>query len=111
MMTPAEPAASAAPGQPVPGDSTSGEPVRGRARSGAARRNPTPKAGGDLPAAVGVGLAMLFAVLGGLLLLPLGFVLLTTAFAVFGVWEIYKALHGRGTTMPIIPVMTGTVAV
>jgi phosphatidate cytidylyltransferase len=53
---------------------------------------------------------MLFAVLGGLLFLPLGFVAVTTAFAVFGVWEIYRALEANGTRMPIVPVMTGTVA-
>jgi phosphatidate cytidylyltransferase len=57
-----------------------------------------------------VGLAMLFAVLGGLLFLPLGFVAVTTSFAVFGVWEIYRALEANGTRMPIVPVMTGTVA-
>ncbi|GAA3405431.1 hypothetical protein GCM10011577_09720 [Pseudarthrobacter polychromogenes] len=57
-----------------------------------------------------VGLAMLFAVLGGLLLLPLAFVAVTTTFAIFGVWEIYRALEANGTRMPIIPVMTGTVA-
>jgi phosphatidate cytidylyltransferase len=59
---------------------------------------------------VAVGLAMLFAVLGGLLFLPLGFVAVTTSFAVFGVWEIYRALEANGTRMPIVPVMTGTVA-
>ncbi|MEZ2391132.1 phosphatidate cytidylyltransferase [bacterium RCC_150] len=75
------------------------------------RGNPTPKAGRNLPAAIGVGLAMLFAVLGGLLFLPLGFVLLTTAFAVLGVWEIFRALEAHGTRMPIIPVMAGTLAI
>ncbi|MCU1516492.1 MAG: CDP-diglyceride synthetase [Pseudarthrobacter sp.] len=74
------------------------------------RPNPTPKAGRNLPAATAVGLAMLFAVLGGLLFLPLGFVAITTTFAVFGVWEIYRALEANGTRMPIIPVLTGTVA-
>ncbi|MDQ0691806.1 phosphatidate cytidylyltransferase [Arthrobacter sp. W4I7] len=83
---------------------------RARTRGKQPRSNPTPKAGRNLPAAVGVGLAMLFAVLGGLLFLPLGFVAVTTAFAVFGVWEIYRALEANGTRMPIVPVMTGTVA-
>ncbi|CAN7289290.1 phosphatidate cytidylyltransferase [Arthrobacter sp. PvP023] len=78
--------------------------VRGKQRS-----NPTPKAGRNLPAATAVGLAMLFAVLGGLLFLPLGFVLVTTTFAVFGVWEIFRALEVSGTRLPIIPVMVGTV--
>ncbi|WP_458779040.1 phosphatidate cytidylyltransferase [Arthrobacter sp. D3-16] len=83
---------------------------RARTRGKQPRTNPTPKAGRNLPAAVVVGLAMLFAVLGGLLFLPLGFVAVTTAFAVFGVWEIYRALEANGTRMPIVPVMTGTVA-
>ncbi len=83
---------------------------RARTRGKQPRTNPTPKAGRNLPAAVAVGLAMLFAVLGGLLFLPLGFVAVTTAFAVFGVWEIYRALEANGTRMPIVPVMTGTVA-
>jgi len=83
---------------------------RARTRGKQPGTNPTPKAGRNLPAAVAVGLAMLFAVLGGLLFLPLGFVAVTTAFAVFGVWEIYRALEANGTRMPIVPVMTGTVA-
>ncbi|WP_461189657.1 phosphatidate cytidylyltransferase [Arthrobacter sp. Z4-13] len=83
---------------------------RARTRGKQPRTNPTPKAGRNLPAAVAVGLAMLFAVLGGLLFLPLGFVAVTTAFAVFGVWEIYRALEANGTRMPVVPVMTGTVA-
>jgi phosphatidate cytidylyltransferase len=83
---------------------------RARTRGKQPRSNPTPKAGRNLPAAVAVGLAMLFAVLGGLLFLPLGFVAVTTAFAVFGVWEIYRALEANGTRMPIVPVITGTVA-
>ena len=74
------------------------------------RKNPTPKAGRNLPAATAVGLGMLFFVLGGLLFLPLGFVLIVTAFAVFGVWEVFRALETSGTRLPIIPVMTGTVA-
>jgi phosphatidate cytidylyltransferase len=83
---------------------------RARTRGKQPRSNPTPKAGRNLPAAVAVGLAMLVAVLGGLLFLPLGFVAVTTTFAIFGVWEIYRALEANGTRMPIVPVMTGTVA-
>jgi phosphatidate cytidylyltransferase len=74
------------------------------------RPNPTPKAGRNLPAATAVGLAMLFAVIGGLLFLPLGFVLVVSAFAVAGVWEIHRALELGGTRLPIIPVMTGSAA-
>jgi len=79
-------------------------------RRGTQRDNPTPKAGRNLPAATVVGLGMLVAVLGGLLFLPLGFILVTTAFAVFGVWEIFRALEAAGTRLPIVPVMVGTLA-
>jgi phosphatidate cytidylyltransferase len=92
------------------GEADQAPAARARIRGKQPRSNPTPKAGRNLPAAVVVGLAMLFAVLGGLLLLPLGFVAITTAFAVFGVWEVYRALEANGTKMPIVPVMTGTVA-
>jgi phosphatidate cytidylyltransferase len=84
-----------------------GPPVRGQGKQ---RSNPTPKAGRNLPAATAVGLGMLLVVLGGLLFLPLGFVLVVTTFAVFGVWEIFRALEAAGTRLPIIPVMVGTVA-
>ena len=84
-----------------------GPHVRGQGKQ---HSNPTPKAGRNLPAATAVGLGMLFFVLGGLLFLPLGFVLVTTTFAVFGVWEIFRALEAAGTRLPILPVMTGTVA-
>ena len=77
---------------------------------GKQRRNPTPKAGRNLPAATAVGVGMLVIVLGGLLFFPLGFVLIVTAFAVFGVWEVFRALETTGTRLPIVPVMTGTVA-
>jgi phosphatidate cytidylyltransferase len=84
-----------------------GPHVRG---PGKQRSNPTPKAGRNLPAATAVGLGMLLVVLGGLLFLPLGFALVVTTFAVFGVWEIFRALEAAGTRLPIIPVMIGTVA-
>jgi phosphatidate cytidylyltransferase len=83
---------------------------RARMKGRQPRSNPTPKAGRNLPAATAVGLAMLIAVLGGLIFLPLGFVAVTTTFAIFGVWEIFRALEANGTRLPIIPVMTGTVA-
>ncbi|MEA2292294.1 phosphatidate cytidylyltransferase [Arthrobacter sp. KBS0703] len=84
--------------------------ARARSRTRQPRPNPTPGAGRNLPAATAVGLAMLFAVLGGLLFLPLGFVAVTTTFAIFGVWEIFRALEATGTRLPIVPVMVGTVA-
>jgi phosphatidate cytidylyltransferase len=86
-------------------------PAHGAIRARRSIGNPTPKAGRNLPAAIGVGLFLLVVVLGGLLFLPLGFVLVTTSFAVLGVWEIFRALDANGgTRLPIIPVLTGTLA-
>ncbi|WP_250545667.1 phosphatidate cytidylyltransferase [Paenarthrobacter sp. DKR-5] len=73
-------------------------------------QNPTPKAGRNLPAAIIVGVAMLVSVLVGLLLIPLAFVLLVTVFAVFGVWEVSRAMGVRGIHMPIVPVLVGSLA-
>ena len=87
-----------------------GEPGPDVRVRGKQRRNPTPKAGRNLPAATAVGLGLLGVVLGGLLFFPLGFVLIVTAFGVFGVWEVFRALETTGTRLPIVPVMTGTVA-
>ncbi|MCP1413240.1 phosphatidate cytidylyltransferase [Paenarthrobacter sp. A20] len=92
--------------EPAPAERVPTRDTPKRARR--VRANPTPKAGRNLPAAIGVGLSMLLAVLGGLLFLPLGFVLLTTAFGVLGVWEVFRALEAQGTRMPIIPVMIGS---
>ncbi|MFJ4028037.1 phosphatidate cytidylyltransferase [Paenarthrobacter sp. NPDC089989] len=94
--------------EPAPAERAPTRETRKDARR--SRGNPTPKAGRNLPAAIGVGLAMLIAVLGGLLFLPLGFVLLVTAFAVLGVWEVFRALEAQGTRMPVVPVMAGTLA-
>ena len=84
-----------------------GPDVRGPGKQGG---NPTSKAGRNLPAAIVVGLGMLIAVLGGLLFLPIGFVLMVAAFALFGVWEIFRAMEAAGTRIPIVPVLVGTAA-
>ncbi|MBT1002650.1 phosphatidate cytidylyltransferase [Paenarthrobacter sp. DKR-5] len=85
-------------------------PVLGSRRRFRMTQNPTPKAGRNLPAAIIVGVAMLVSVLVGLLLIPLAFVLLVTVFAVFGVWEVSRAMGVRGIHMPIVPVLVGSLA-
>ncbi len=80
----------------------------GRKTEKAAKR--TPSAGRDLPAAVAVGLTMLVVVLVGLLIYPVAFVVIVTLFAGFGVWEFSRALLQRDISVPILPVMIGTVA-
>nr|WP_026554004.1 phosphatidate cytidylyltransferase [Arthrobacter sp. 35W] len=70
----------------------------------------TPKAGRNLPAAVGVGVALLALVLGGLLFFPLAFVVFATAFACLGVWEVTRAMGRHEISAPLVPVMVGTAA-
>ncbi|WP_427016925.1 phosphatidate cytidylyltransferase [Pseudarthrobacter sp. P1] len=70
----------------------------------------TPKAGRNLPAALGVGVALFVVVLGGLLFYPLAFLVFATAFAGLGVWEVTRAMGQRGIAAPMVPVMIGTIA-
>ncbi|MGO4385218.1 phosphatidate cytidylyltransferase [Specibacter sp. RAF43] len=70
----------------------------------------TSRAGRDLPAAIGVGVALLVLVIGSLLFFPLAFVVVATAFAAFGVWEVTRALGTKGIRAPLTPIMVGTLA-
>lgn len=70
----------------------------------------TPKAGRDLPAAISVGVVLLVLVLGTMLFFPLGFVGVASIFAAVGVWEVSRAIEGKGIKTPLTPVMVGTLA-
>lgn len=70
----------------------------------------TPKAGRDLPAAISVGLGLLVLVIGSMLFFPVAFVVVATAFACFGVWEVSRAIASKGIKAPITPVMVGALA-
>ncbi|WP_081998632.1 phosphatidate cytidylyltransferase [Sinomonas humi] len=96
-----------------------GAPASRRARreaavahaNAAAQAASSSKTGRNLPAAIVVGLALLAAVLAGLFVWPLGFVLVGTAAGVLGVWEVFRALQTRRTNIPIVPVLVGAVAI
>ncbi|MCH6470972.1 phosphatidate cytidylyltransferase [Sinomonas sp. 5-5] len=96
-----------------------GAPASRRARreaavahaAAAANTASSSKTGRNLPAAIVVGLALLAAVLAGLFVWPLGFVLVGTAAGVLGVWEVFRALQTRRTNIPIVPVLVGAVAI
>ena len=70
----------------------------------------TPKAGRDLPAAIGVGVSLLAVVIGSLLFFPLAFVVVATAFVTVGVWEVTRAIATKGIKAPLTPVMIGSIA-
>lgn len=76
----------------------------------AVRVGRTPKAGRDLPAAIGVGLGLLVVVIGSMLFFPVAFVVVATIFACVGSWEVNRALAGKGIHVPVTPVLVGALA-
>ncbi|WP_125611022.1 phosphatidate cytidylyltransferase [Specibacter cremeus] len=68
------------------------------------------KAGRNLPAAIGVGLALLVLVIGSLLLYPAAFIVLAAAFACIGVWEVTRSIARRGIVAPMPPIYIGAAA-
>lgn len=92
------------PGSP----SSSGGPWHGAGRR--VRRAGPSKAGRDLPAATGVGLALLVVVLVGLFLQQVAFVAVVAAFMAAGVWEVSRVLADRGARVPLVPAIAGTIA-
>jgi phosphatidate cytidylyltransferase len=76
---------------------------RGPRDSGAPSR-----AGRNLPAAIGVGAALLIPTLVGLLFFPVVFVGIVTLFAAVGVWETCRALEVRRIHVPLVPTLAGT---
>ncbi|MGG5751300.1 phosphatidate cytidylyltransferase [Zafaria sp. Z1313] len=68
------------------------------------------RAGRDLPAAIVVGVLLLAAVLLGMFLLPLAFVVTISLFGVIGCWEISRALTAAKVQVPLAPLAVGSVA-
>ncbi|WP_083956246.1 phosphatidate cytidylyltransferase [Tersicoccus phoenicis] len=80
-------------------------PAHGRANR-TARRTPS-RAGRNLPAAIGVGLALLGALIAGLFFSPLLFTGFVAVFVVIGVLEFARAMAFRRLLLPRIPVAIG----
>lgn len=62
------------------------------------------RAGRNLPAAIGVGLMLLVAVLVGLLIYPPAFMLMVMGASALGTWEVIRGLAQRGIMVPVAPV-------
>ena len=73
-----------------------------------ARATPTPKAGRDLPMAIGVGLVLLAALAVGLLWAPWFFVLISAVFLSLAVVEIHRALLRKGMHAQVKTIVAGT---
>ncbi|MFX0537711.1 phosphatidate cytidylyltransferase [Ornithinimicrobium sp. Y1847] len=76
-----------------------------RARSTAEKDNPTPKAGRNLPAAIGVGVLLGGLVLASILVYSWAFVALVTIAALLGVLELDQALRAGRINPPLIPAL------
>lgn len=74
------------------------------------RRHTAPsRAGRNLPAALGVGAALITLLLVGILVLPLVLALLAGTAAGIGVWEVGRSLRFRGIVIPRVPAVTAGV--
>ena len=69
----------------------------------------TPRAGRDLPAAIGVGLTLFVYVVITLAWWPVGFIVLLVGLTSLGAYEVHGALKRVGMTSAIIPVVLGNV--
>ena len=70
-----------------------------------------PRAGRNLPAAIGVGLALVLAVIGTLGWWHWGFTLLVAAALSLGAVELHKALQRVGMESSPVPIVLGTIAI
>ncbi len=69
------------------------------------------RAGRNLPAAIGVGLALAVVVLGTLFLWKPSFVVVVAVAAVLGVWELGHAFAQGGARLPLVPLSVGAAAI
>jgi phosphatidate cytidylyltransferase len=69
----------------------------------------TAKAGRNLPAAVGVGLVLAGLVIGTLVYDARAFLAVVVVAVAYGAWELRRAIATKGVTVPLIPLLLGTV--
>ena len=70
---------------------------------------PTPKAGRDLRAAVGVGLLLAGLVIGTLIIGARAFLVVVVVAVSYGAWELRRAIATRGMVVPLVPLLLGAV--
>lgn len=79
-------------------------------RSGKAPEARTPKAGRNLPAAIGVGVGLALLVIGSLAFRRDAFLVVLVAAMAIGAWEMRRALRQAGIDVPLVPVVIGAVS-
>ncbi|GAA4401329.1 hypothetical protein GCM10023168_10830 [Fodinibacter luteus] len=92
--------------EPPPAGRPGTSPATATAAQGAAA---PPKAGRDLKAAVGVGLLLAGLIIGTLVLDARAFLVVLVAAVAFGAWELRRAIATKGVTVPLVPLLLGTV--
>lgn len=98
-----------APAAPAPADETLvfDQPLRTtRTRATRAGRRPS-RAGRNLPAAIGVGVALGAVVLGSLFLWPPSFLGIIVAAISVAIWEMTRAVRPSGARPPLVPLLAG----
>jgi phosphatidate cytidylyltransferase len=70
-----------------------------------------PRAGRDLPIAIGMGLALLAVTGGSLVFRKEGFILLAVLACGAALWELAQAFTRRGIHLPLLPLLVGTVGI
>ena len=68
-----------------------------------------PKAGRNLPAAVGVGLLLAGVVIGTLVYDARAFLAVVVVAVAYGAWELRRAIATKGAVVPLVPLFLGTV--
>ncbi len=68
-----------------------------------------PKAGRNLPAAVGVGLVLAGVVIGTLVYDARAFLAVVVVAVAYGAWELRRAIATKGAVVPLVPLLLGTV--
>src|SRR4051794_8264210 len=75
----------------------------------AAQGPPTPRAGRDLRAAVGVGLLLGGLIIGTLVISPAAFLVVVVVAVSYGAWEVRRAIASRDMVIPLVPLLLGAV--
>jgi phosphatidate cytidylyltransferase len=93
-------------GAPAAGDA---DPGAGTDAADAPSQTTPPKAGRNLPAAVGVGLVLAGVVIGTLVYDARAFLAVIVVAVAYGAWELRRAIATKGAVVPLVPLLLGTV--
>ena len=87
-----------------------GAPQTSRSRSTPKADTKAPKAGRNLPAAIGVGVGLALLVIASLAFRRDAFLVVLVAAMAIGAWEMRRALRQAGIDVPLVPVVIGAIS-